>query len=200
MVQLHVGAGARRFLLLGALIHLIRAHRPVRGTLVFKIPARTSTMPFLSGRESTTACWSTPRSRPPGGLDLFQRYKLALGLLFLGTVHPSCSVSLQAISRVRTAGGGVGLFIFLDAAARPSGHMPGSAHHLHQLMGFAAFGWLPALPRPLFDQCITAFSRHFPGMLCFIAGLFFVLSGFGCSFKSSSWARTLSSRLSSLDI
>ena len=50
------------------------------------------------------------------GLDLFQRYKLALGLLFLGTVQQLLCILAGNFAGAHSTGGGVGLFIFLDAA------------------------------------------------------------------------------------
>ena len=81
------------------------------------------------------------------------------------------------IAGAHSTGGGVGLFIFLDAAQLVRQGICLVLHILHQLMGFAAGGFQLFLA--LFDQGITLFLGAFQGMLCFIAGLFgFILSGF----------------------
>ena len=178
MVQLHVGTGARRFLLLGALIHLIGGAQAGQGDLGFQnTGAHFHHAVFVRAGKHHGVLVQLRDHDLLAGLDLFQRHKLALGLLFLGTVQQLLCILAGNFAGAHSTGGGVGLFIFLDAAQLVRQGICLVLHTLHQLMGFAAGGFQLFLA--LFDQGITLFLGAFQGMLCFIAGLFgFVLSGF----------------------
>ena len=88
----------------GRLSILAGAHKPESGTLVFIIPARTSTIPLRSGRAVTVASWfssaiitSCPICTSLSGT----KSRAACGLAVVFFKSPS--VSLRAISRARTA-------------------------------------------------------------------------------------------------
>ena len=88
MVQLHAGAGARRFLLLGALIHLIGGAQAGQGDLGFQnTGAHFHHAVFVRAGKHHGVLVQLRDHDLLAGLDLFQRYKLALGLLFLSTVQ-----------------------------------------------------------------------------------------------------------------